>query len=614
MSGWLAVIAARGGLIDPSAWSRAVGRAAPIGERLTERDFGAARMAVWRRGPGGDGWAGEFPRSGTLTRADDGSTTAWVGQCVEDSGDATDAAIAVVSAGGDLGSLNGAFAAAVWSSSAGRLRVCTDRHAHYPVYIVRGRGIVAAGTELRAVTPFLDEARIDRDALDLFLRIGETLERRTILSGVGFMPGGTVLELDGAAGREREYWRFRNAPDRSISFRDATEELARRLTRSVRRMERACPRLGVPLSGGLDSRLILGLCEHPNRVPSFTWGLPGCRDLAYAERFARLVGSPHTAREWNPAAFPPLWAEGVARTGGCFGVHEMFVLPFASMVARACDVTLNGLAGDVFLGGNFLKRSWFAAESMSRLADATWSWRTGAGAEGWVDRMTRSSGPRSRGRSLWSASLEGRAGPRPIEALNDWLFENRIFRYTNCGTMLLRGDVESHAPFWDRDVVDFLLRVPLEYRVRHRLYLAVLNRACPTAGRVAWQRTGIPPSWGFVASLGAQAYHKFAGVAGRRVGLRPFASMAVADPAGWFRGPWREAARRLVLSERLADRGIIDHDAVRAAFDAHQSGEDLTRQIGVLVAVELLCRAEIDREVLLARDTADRPGAGATLT
>ncbi|MEW6254280.1 MAG: hypothetical protein AB1716_26815, partial [Planctomycetota bacterium] len=154
-------------------------------------------------------------------------------------------------------------------------------------------------------------------------------------------------------------------------------------------------------------------------------------------------------------------------------------------------------------------------------------------------------------------------------------------------------------PFFDRDVVDFLLRVPLGYKLKHRLYLRTLCSACPPAARPKWARTGIPPAWGFAAHLAALTVQRGARAGLRRIGLRPFADAAVADPAGWFRGAWRAPAADLLFSARALDRDLYDARTLRALWDAHQGGADLTRQLGVLVAVELLAR--------LMLDGADRP-------
>lgn len=133
-----------------------------------------------------------------------------------------------------------------------------------------------------------------------------------------------------------------------------------------------------------------------------------------------------------------------------------------------------------------------------------------------------------------------------------------------------------------------------EHKFKHRLYLEVMKRAAPRAASVTWQRTNIAPAWGYRANVASMAFHKVATKACAVIGVKPFKSLAVADPAGWFRGAWRHQAEDTILSDRTLQRGLLNADAVSALWNAHQSGHDHTRQLGVLIAVELFARQVID--------------------
>jgi asparagine synthase (glutamine-hydrolysing) len=446
------------------------------------------------------------------------------------------------------------------------------------------------------VIPFIPQPRLDSGAIDLFFRVGEFTESRTPIEGLEVLPPGTEYrDVRGTAPSSRVYWKLRHRGEKELQIETAASELSARLTAAVRRVESVYPRLITPLSGGLDSRLILGLCRHPERVPSVTWGDSGCRDLEYAEAFAARIGSPHQSLPFEPDAFVARWTDGVEATGGCFPVRDMFILPFAPGLAGRADVALNGLAGDVFLGGNFLKNSWMQNGSLASLAGEAWRWRVSAEDEEMTASLTRDTVKPGDARESWIRSITGHGEGRPIEVLVDWLLENRIFRFTNCGSMLLRTAIESYSPFFDRDVVDFLVRVPLEYRMKHRLYLQVLAKACPPAAEIPWQRTAIPPRWGYPAALASLAWHRVLRGIGKRLGFVPFPGERVASPADWFRGPWAAPVREILFSDRALARKVVNPDALRRLWDTHQAGRDLSRALGALVAIELFCRRFLDR-------------------
>jgi hypothetical protein len=274
----------------------------------------------------------------------------------------------------------------------------------------------------------------------------------------------------------------------------------------------------------------------------------------------------------------------------------MYMLPITGLLQQHCTTTLNGLAGDAMLGGNFLKVSWLRQTSLDALAHQAWEWRVPPEHDARSNALVGAPAGADPGRERWVASITCDKGAGPIERLNDWLYMNRVFRNTNCGTMLLRTAVESHAPFFDRDVADALFATPLWFKFKHRLYLRVLRRACPDAAAVPWQRTALPPAWGLLPNIASMVAHRAAAVALKPIGLRPFKSLPVADPAGWFRGPWRRAAEQIILGDRAMGRGLLAPDAVRSLWDAHQGGANFTRAIAVLVALELFSRQVLDGE------------------
>lgn len=598
MAGWVLVWSRNQEPLAPERWQRCLRVIAQDDTIVATHEDRAVALGTWHR------TAGEFPYSGKLTHHDDGTVTAWVGQCLEDDGDASDRAIELLGRAmpdlDEVARLNGMFAAAIVHPAAGGVSVWTDRHKHYPVYAADTDDWRVASTELRCVLPWLTGRTLNLEAIDLLLRTGELIDRMTLLKEVDVVPSATWLHDDGRELSARRYWRLRFAPEDGLGARQVVERVGAALTTALRRIQATNTQLGVPLSGGLDSRLLLGLCAQPQQVPSFTWGLPECRDIQCAASFAAAVGAPHHVRHWEPAGMPAAWRRGVVASAGGFGVHEMHVLPFVDLVAEHCTAVLNGLAGDALLGGNFLKWSWLREPRLEPLAEMTWGWRVSPEQDMHVNRILKRRDAIGAGRRAWVQSIQQHNHTRPAAALNEWLFENRVFRFTNCGTLLFRQRVESYAPFFDRDVVDLLLRVPLESKLKHGLYLRVLRHACPAAANVRWQRTMLPPAWGYWPNLASMAGQRALQRAARALGRDAFPGLAPAKPTEWFRTQWRKATENLLLGERTLDRGLFDPEALRVLWRAHQAGANLTTQLGTLLTIELFAREMVDDEYVAA--------------
>ncbi|MEJ1472110.1 MAG: asparagine synthase C-terminal domain-containing protein [Candidatus Sedimenticola sp. (ex Thyasira tokunagai)] len=590
MSGWLAVWSHESGLIDDASWHAA----SPPSTDYSHHDEYVSpnvRLKTWRRA------TGEFISSGKLIWPHESSCVAWVGQTLDDSGEVTNHAQFLVSINGVspamAASINGPFAAAVYDQISNQLRVLTDRHRHYPVYFLQKSGLCIASTRYQSLLPWIGSLAVNKSAISLLLRCGECLDTMTVLSDIQMLPSATMITISDRGVSSNRYWRMNFEPDFDLDRSQLVDELAHSMSQSVRRIQTANPRLSVPLSGGLDSRFILGMCSHPDEINSFTWGDKGCRDISCAESFASRIGAPHHVEPWQPDTFPDHWAEGVELTAGNFGIRDMYVLPYVSLLARHADVTLNGYAGDALLGGNFVIRSWLKQQNMEMLANQTWRWRVTKDDDEWADQLLNDKGAPN-GHALWVESLTKSEGARPIDRLHAWLFENRVERFTNCGSMLLRSGIETHAPFCDNNVIDLLQRVPLELKYKHRLYIDVLKRACPVAAGVPWQRTGIPPSLGYWPNIASMAFHRGMRIVAGRFGIDPFPAMKVADSASWFRGHWKRPFERIVLSDRSLSRGLLNPDAMRKAWQAHQDGADLSRLLGVLISLELFFEKTLD--------------------
>src|SRR6059058_6172125 len=127
-----------------------------------------------------------------------------------------------------------------------------------------------------------------------------------LLEGARKLPGGHWLRFDLADSAlcVRPYWRFQIEPDDSLGL-DAEprliDELAALLGQAAERRLMSDVPLGVFLSGGLDSSLVLAAltAARPNeRFETFTIGFtePSFDESAYASTVAAHLGSHHHQR------------------------------------------------------------------------------------------------------------------------------------------------------------------------------------------------------------------------------------------------------------------------------------------------------------------------------
>jgi len=160
-----------------------------------------------------------------------------------------------------LNRLNGMFGLAIWDDRKKKLILARDAAGIKLVYYRVDSGSVWFGSELRAVLAALPKRpEIDVTALNLFLRYRYTPSPLTMYKGIRKLAPGTMAVFENGAWRVERWYNFRphpSAPPKSDA--EAVEELLDIYKRSLKRHLISDVPVGLLLSGGVDSGLLLGL-------------------------------------------------------------------------------------------------------------------------------------------------------------------------------------------------------------------------------------------------------------------------------------------------------------------------------------------------------------------
>jgi asparagine synthase (glutamine-hydrolysing) len=196
--------------------------------------------------------------------------------------------------------LNGMFGVAIWDARNKRLVVARDRFGIKLIYYRIDGKRAYFGSEIRAVTAASDEAPdVDPVALNLFLRYRYTPAPYTIFKGVQKLAPGTMLVFENETYAVKRWYQYHPTPfSPPKSSDEAREELAELYKRAVKRHLLSDVPVGLLLSGGMDSGLLLALMNLSGRSwRTYTVGYGTTfRDdeLSDAEETAALFGSEHT--------------------------------------------------------------------------------------------------------------------------------------------------------------------------------------------------------------------------------------------------------------------------------------------------------------------------------
>jgi asparagine synthase (glutamine-hydrolysing) len=205
--------------------------------------------------------------------------------------------------------LNGMFGVAIWDVRNRRMVVARDAMGIKLVYFRNEAGRLTFGSEIRAVTAADNSpAEVDPVALSQFLQYRYTPSPLTIFQGIRKLAPGTMIIAENGTCQEKRWYDFQPVPfSTRPSDGEATEELLALYRGAVKRHLLSDVPVGILLSGGLDSGLLLGLMNEQGKGwNSYTVGYgEGFADdeLADAAESAAIFGARHVPVQLDQADF-----------------------------------------------------------------------------------------------------------------------------------------------------------------------------------------------------------------------------------------------------------------------------------------------------------------------
>ncbi len=193
--------------------------------------------------------------------------------------------------------LNGNFAFALYDENKRVCFLARDRLGIRPLFYTSVGDQRYFASEIKSLlkVPGIDR-EIDPMALDQFLSLRYSFGERTMLSGIRRLPPGCTILLHGESRRIDRYWEPEYAPQH-MNLQDATDRLDELLVDSVRSRLMSDVPLGMYLSGGVDSALILALMAKETSTPVKTYSVGFGLDLdetSAAKDIADEHGADHT--------------------------------------------------------------------------------------------------------------------------------------------------------------------------------------------------------------------------------------------------------------------------------------------------------------------------------
>jgi asparagine synthase (glutamine-hydrolysing) len=444
---------------------------------------------------------------------------------------------------------HGMFAFAIHERETGRVAFARDRFGIKPLYYAEIGGRLRFASTLPAILAAGGvDTEIDRVALHHYMTWHAVVPApRTILKGVRKLPAATVriFEPDGTS-TDWTYWRprFNRSPDDATrspgEWRDMVLEALRTAVR--RRMVADVP-VGVLLSGGVDSSLIVGLLaeEGQTGLATYSIGFEEAHgekgdEFQYSDLIAQRYGTDHhrihIPSEEMRANLPNAIA---AMSEPMVSYDNIGFYLLSREVSKTIKVVQSGQGADEVFGGyHWYPKLADANDPVSAYADAFFDRDHARLGEhlnsGWLADKDESL-------AFVAEHFSRHGADDPVDKAlrldtNVMLVDDPVKRVDN---MTMAWGLEARVPFLDHELVELAGRIPSEHKLAQG-GKGVLKEAA---------RLVVPPE-----------------VIDRPKGYFPVPALKYVD------GPYLEMCRDALTSAAARERGLFREDYLDALFAA----------------------------------------------
>jgi asparagine synthase (glutamine-hydrolysing) len=373
---------------------------------------------------------------------------------------------------------HGMFAFAIWERDSGRVVLGRDRLGIKPLYYTElSNGLRFASTLPALLATEGIDTSVDPVALHHYMSFHAVVPApQTILNGIRKLPPATVrtIEPDGRS-RDHCYWRLhfgQDAEDRERSYEDWQEITLDALRRAVDRRLIADVPVGVLLSGGLDSSLIVGLLAEQGQrgLNTFSVGFESVAEekgdeFQYSNIIASHFGTEHHQIRVDSAKLLPALKDCITAMSEPMVSHDVIGFYLLSKrVSEYVKVVQSGQGADEVFAGYH----WYPplADSDDPVSDYKQVFFDRDHSE-YASAVNQELVSEDFSRAFVERHFSMPGAQHPIDKAlrldtQIMLVDDPVKRVDN---MTMAWGLEARVPFLDHELVELAARIPAKFKI-----------------------------------------------------------------------------------------------------------------------------------------------------
>ena len=374
--------------------------------------------------------------------------------------------------------LDGMFAFCVWDQSNQKLFIARDRMGIKPLYYnLSNKAFTFASNSQALLTQELDKS-VNPLALQQQLSLhGVVPAPNTIINGIQKVKPATVITINTKGLlKEKTYWHpSANRSERNLSDNEYVEKAHELLTAAVtKRMDAADVPIGVLLSGGLDSSLLVALLKEAGHedIRTFSIGFEDIDNEAgsefeYSDQIVSKFKTQHQKYVVSNAEVLPRLSEAVMNMAEpMVGQDAVAFYLLSEQVSKHIKVVLSGQGADEAFAGYF----WYprmATEKGDEIERFS---------KHYVDRpheeYLQAVMPTYQGDNHTSNWLNKEFAKTGADSFIDKVFRTDITKLIvddpvkRVDNMTMAWGLEARVPFLDTELVEWALKMPANLKMK----------------------------------------------------------------------------------------------------------------------------------------------------
>ena len=374
--------------------------------------------------------------------------------------------------------LDGMFAFCVWDQSNQKLFIARDRMGIKPLYYnLSNKAFTFASNSQALLTQELDKS-VNPLALQQQLSLhGVVPAPNTIINGIQKVKPATVITINTKGLlKEKTYWHpSANRSERNLSDNEYVEKAHELLTAAVtKRMDAADVPIGVLLSGGLDSSLLVALLKEAGHedIRTFSIGFEDIDNEAgsefeYSDQIVSKFKTQHQKYVVSNAEVLPRLSEAVMNMAEpMVGQDAVAFYLLSEQVSKHIKVVLSGQGADEAFAGYF----WYprmATEKGDEIERFS---------KHYVDRpheeYLQAVMPTYQGDNHTSNWLNKEFAKTGADSFIDKVFRTDITKLIvddpvkRVDNMTMAWGLEARVPFLDTELVEWALKMPAKLKMK----------------------------------------------------------------------------------------------------------------------------------------------------